>query len=101
MRFLPWTPALLIAAAFAALGPALEWAMARMRPDLPLYKRHLLAFFAVSLGGAACAWRLHPGPGFVLPWFADTAAGALGMSFISLSRLRARGRWVSHSWKRG
>ena len=117
-RLLSWIPVLLIAAAlawpsprpagwllhsasFAALGLAIEWAMARTRPDLPLYKRHLLAFFAVSLAGAACAWRLHPGPGFTLPWLANALAGTLGMSIISLSRLRARGRWISHSWKRG
>lgn len=131
-RLLPWLPALAIAAtltwlsqrpdypfgvqlphpldklahaaAFGALGFAAEWAMAKTRPDLPLYKRHLLVFFAVSAFGALdeCHQAFVPGrDADVLDWVADTIGGALGMAVISLSRLRARARWGAHSWSRG
>ena len=131
-RLLPWLPVLLLAAAiswlsqqprypfglhllppldkfahasvFGALGLAMEWALARTRPDLPLYKRHLFVFAAVSLYGASDEFHQRFVPGRdadVLDWLADTVGGALGMAAISLSRLRARAGWIAHSWKRG
>lgn len=131
-RLPPWIPALLIAAAltwlsqqprypfgielphpldklahlaaFGALGLAMEWAMARTRPDLPLYRRHLIVFFSVSAFGALDEFHQSFVPGRdadVFDWMADTAGGALGMAVITLSRLRARARWTAHSWRRG
>ena len=131
-RLLPWIPALLLAAAlawlsqrpaypfglqldppldkvahlsaFALLGLLIEAALARTRPDLPLYKRHLLTFFAVSAYGALDEWHQHFVPGRDadgFDWLADTIGGGLGMAVISLSRLRARARWIAHSWARG
>ncbi|MBS1767264.1 MAG: VanZ family protein [Acidobacteria bacterium] len=131
-RLLPWIPVLLIAAAiswlsqqpvypfglqlpppfdklahasvFAALAFALESALAHERPDLPLYKRHLLVFIAVSAFGALDEFHLSFVPGRdadVFDWMADTGGGILGLALISLSRLRSRSRWVAHSWERG
>jgi VanZ family protein/UDP-2,3-diacylglucosamine pyrophosphatase LpxH len=131
-RPLPWIPVLLIAAAitwlsqqpaypfgiqlpapcdklahasvFAALAAALEYALAKARPDLPLYRRHLLVFVAVSAFGALdeCHQSFVPGrDADVFDWVADTLGGVLGLAAISLSRLRARTRWAAHSWARG
>lgn len=131
-RFIAWLPVLVIAAAitwlsqqpqypfgiqlpspfdkaahasvFALLALAMELALAKTRPDLPLYKRHLLVFFLVSACGALDEFHQAFVPGRdcdVLDWMADTCGGALGLALASLSRLRARGRWLSHSWRRG
>ena len=131
-RLLPWIPVLLIAAAitwlsqqprypfgvslpppldkfahatvFAALGLAMEWALAESRPDLPLYKRHLLVFIAVSAFGALDEFHQSFVPGRdadVFDWMADTFGGVLGLALISLSRLRSRAGWIAHSWSRG
>src|SRR6185437_14393095 len=112
-RLLPWLPVLLLAAAIAwlsqqpdypfgirleppwdklvhaavygALGLLVEAALAATRPDLPLYKRHLIAFLAVSLYGATDEWHQAFVPGRscdVLDWAADTVGGALGMAVI-------------------
>ncbi len=132
-RILPWLPALLLvlalswlshesippfgldplpspwdkvahAAAFGLLALLTEWALARTRPDLPLYQRHLLTFGAVSAFGAVDEWHQHFIPGRdcdVFDWMADTFGGVLGLAVASLSRLRARRRWMAHSWRRG
>ncbi|HET6331281.1 MAG TPA: hypothetical protein VFF76_10895 [Holophagaceae bacterium] len=122
-RLLFWLPTLALAAAiywigqhphhpgtlaragvFALLGLAMELALARTRPDLPLYKRHLITFAAVSASGALDEFchRFISGQGWdVFNWMADTIGGALGMAVVSLSRLRARRRWMAHSWRRG
>lgn len=131
-RLLPWIPALALAAgltwlsqqpaypfgiqlpppldklahgsAYALLALLMETALARTRPDLPLYRRHLLVFAAVSAFGALDEWHQSFVPGRdceVLDWVADTAGGVLGLALISLSRLRARARWAAHSWRRG
>lgn len=131
-RLLPWLPALLIAAAitwlsqqprypfglelpppfdkfahasaFGLLGLAMELALARTRPDLPLYKRHLLVFFSVSAFGALDEFHQRFVPGReadVFDWMADTLGGVSGLAAASLSRLRARTRWKAHSWRRG
>lgn len=126
-RLLPWIPVLMIAAAmawlgrmpnilfggswtraapaslFALLGIAIEVLFARLRPDLPLYRRHLITFAVLSSfaldGFSHHASAIHPF-GW-LDWMADTTGGVLGLAAISLSRLRARRRWIAHSWKRG
>ncbi|HXC18133.1 MAG TPA: hypothetical protein VNV60_11895 [Holophagaceae bacterium] len=123
-RLLFWLPVLAIAAAailwlgqrpyppgklaqgavFGLLGLAMELALARTRPDLPLYKRHLITFAAVSAFGALDAFCRHFVLGWnadVFVWMADTLGGVLGLAVASLSRLRARSRWMAHSWRRG
>ncbi len=92
------------ASVFALLAWALELALARTRPDLPLYKRHLIVFLAVSAFGALDEFHQFFVPGRdcdVFDWMADTAGGVLGLAIASLSRLRARGWWMAHSWRRG
>ena len=92
------------ASAFGLLGLAMELALARTRPDLPLYKRHLLVFVAVSAFGALDEFHQSFVPGRdadVFDWMADTVGGVLGLAVASLSRLRARKRWMAHSWRRG
>lgn len=92
------------ASAFGALALAMEWALAKTRPDVPLYKRHLLVFVLVSLYGASDEIHQHFVPGRdcdVFDWLADTVGGGLGLALISLSRLRSRKRWLPHSWRRG
>lgn len=92
------------AAAFGLLALMVEVALARTRPDLPLYKRHLMAFFAVSAFGALDELHQRFVPGRdceAWDWLADTLGGGLGLAVASLSRLRARGRWMAHSWRRG
>ena len=131
-RLLPWLPVLAIAAGitwlsqqpqypfglqlrppldkvahisvFGLLALAMELALARTRPDLPLYKRHLMVFATVSSFGALDEFHQRFVPGRdcdVFDWMADTFGGILGLAVASLSRLRARRRWRAHSWRRG
>ena len=60
---------------FATLAWALDLALQQNRPGLPLYRRHLLVFLAVSCFGATDEWHQHFTPGRACElgdWLADS-----------------------------
>jgi UDP-2,3-diacylglucosamine pyrophosphatase LpxH len=91
------------ASIFGFLGLTLDLAWGANDRGLPLYRRHLLVFLAVSLFGALDEWHQHVVTGqacSVLAWVSDTVGGGLGLAALTLSRLKSR-RWIAHSWMRG
>lgn len=90
-------------AIFGALAWALDLALQANRPDLPMYRRHLLVFLATAAFGATDEWhqRLVPGRACELgDWLADTLGGGLGLLAGSLHLLFSR-RLGALSWMRG
>ena len=88
---------------FAALGWALDLALQQNRPGLPLYRRHLLVFVAVSCFGATDEWHQYFTPGRACElgdWLADTLGGALALLVRTLPALFTR-RLRLLSWRRG
>jgi VanZ family protein/UDP-2,3-diacylglucosamine pyrophosphatase LpxH len=91
------------ATVFGGLAWALDLALRRSRPGLPLYRRHLLVFVAVSLYGATDEWHQLFVPGRsceVGDWVADSLGGALGLFVASLPLLLSR-QLEALSWSRG
>ncbi len=91
------------AGVFGLLAFVLELDLRATRHDLPLYRRHLWIFLAVSLFGATDEWHQRYVPGRtcdVLDWMADTTGAGLGIAIATLSVL-----WGRHlsalSWWRG
>jgi VanZ family protein/UDP-2,3-diacylglucosamine pyrophosphatase LpxH len=88
---------------FGVLAWALDLALQGNRPDLPLYRRHLLVFLAVSLYGATDEWHQVFVPGRSCEfgdWVADALGGALGLLVGSAPALFTR-RLGALSWRRG
>jgi UDP-2,3-diacylglucosamine pyrophosphatase LpxH len=91
------------ATVFAVLALALDVALRHAAPGLPLYRRHLLIFAAVSLYGATDEWHQAFVPGRsceVADWVADTLGGALALGLASIHLLTTR-RLAALSWWRG
>jgi VanZ family protein/UDP-2,3-diacylglucosamine pyrophosphatase LpxH len=91
------------ATAFGLLAWVLDLALQRNRPDLPLYRRHLLVFVAVAIYGATDEWHQLFVPGRSCEfgdWLADAAGGSLGLFLGSVQLLVSR--WLGAlSWFRG
>ena len=88
---------------FAALAWALDLAFQQNRPDLPVYKRHMVVFMAVSFWGATDEWHQYFVPGRACElgdWIADTLGGALALLVRALPALFGRHLRVL-SWWRG
>ncbi len=91
------------ASVFGCLALVLEIALRHNRPDLPLYRRHLLVFVAVSLFGATDEWHQFFVPGRSCElgdWVADSVGGGLGILVGSLHLLFSR-RLGALSWLLG
>lgn len=81
------------ASAFGFLALVLDFTLQGTHPELPLYRRHLLVFVAVSLYGATDEWHQYFVPGRACElgdWVADTLGGALGLGAASLPLLFTR-----------
>jgi VanZ family protein len=91
------------ATVFGLLAWVLDLALQRNRPDLPLYRRHLLVFMAVAFYGATDEWHQLFVPGRSCEfgdWLADAVGGALGLFLGSVQLLVSR--WLGAlSWTRG
>ena len=91
------------ATVFGLLALALDGALRVQAPGLPMYKRHLLVFLAVSLYGATDEWHQWFVPGrdcAVGDWAADTLGAALALAVASLPLVFTR-RLKAGSWRRG
>ena len=91
------------ATVFGILAVALDAALQFNRPDLPLHRRHLLVFVAVSIFGATDEWHQFFVPGRSCElgdWVADTLGGSLGLLMASLPLLFTR-HLGALSWSRG
>jgi VanZ family protein/UDP-2,3-diacylglucosamine pyrophosphatase LpxH len=88
---------------FGLLAWALDLAIRPNRPDLPMYRRHLLVFLVVALFGATDEWHQAFVPNRACElgdWLADTLGGALGLALGSVQLLVTR-RLGTLSWWRG
>jgi VanZ family protein/UDP-2,3-diacylglucosamine pyrophosphatase LpxH len=91
------------ASVFGLLALALDLALRLNQPGLPMYRRHLLVFVAVSCFGATDEWHQLFVPGRSCEfgdWVADTVGGGLGLLAGSLQLLATR-RLGALSWRRG
>jgi VanZ family protein/UDP-2,3-diacylglucosamine pyrophosphatase LpxH len=91
------------ATVFGALAWALDLALQRNQPGLPLYRRHLLVLGAVMVFGATDEWHqwFVPGRSCELnDWMADVVGGCLGLMAGSLPLLFTR-HLAALSWWRG
>ena len=91
------------ASVFGFLALVLDLALRVDRPDLPMYRRHLLVFLAVSCFGATDEWHQLFVPGRsceFLDWVADSGGGGLGLLAGSVPLLVTR-RLAALSWLRG
>jgi VanZ family protein/UDP-2,3-diacylglucosamine pyrophosphatase LpxH len=91
------------ATVFGGLAWALDLALQLNRPGLPMYRRHLLVFLAVSLYGATDEWHQSFVPGRACEfgdWVADSLGGGLGLLLGSLQVLFTR-HLGPLSWFRG
>jgi VanZ family protein len=83
------------ASVFGCLALALDLTLRFNRPDLPMYRRHLLVFVAVSLFGATDEWHQFFVPGRSCEfgdWVADSVGGGLGLLAGSIRKM---GIWAS------
>ena len=88
---------------FGGLAWTLDLAVRLNRPDLPMYRRHLLVFLVVSCGGAAKAWQpgFDPGRSSGLGgWLAVLAGGGVGLFLAGVPALFTR-HLGALSWFRG
>ncbi len=91
------------ASVFGMLALVLDMALRHNRPGLPMYRRHLLVFVAVSCFGATDEWHqwFVPGRSCELgDWVADSLGGGLGLLAGSAHLLFTR-RLGALSWLRG
>jgi VanZ family protein/UDP-2,3-diacylglucosamine pyrophosphatase LpxH len=91
------------ASVFGSLALAMDFTLRLNRPDLPLYRRHLLVFLAVSCFGATDEWHQYFVPGRSCEfgdWVADSVGGGLGLLAGSIQLLATR-RLGALSWRRG
>ncbi|GLH72898.1 hypothetical protein GETHLI_14000 [Geothrix limicola] len=88
---------------FGLLAWLLDLAFQRNRPDLPLYRRHLIVLAFVAFYGATDEWHQSFVPGRSCEfgdWVADTTGGALALLVGNLHLLFTR-RLGALSWLRG
>lgn len=88
---------------YAVLALLTDRALRLERPDLPLYRRHLVLFGALALFGALDEWHQSFIPtrdASALDWLADCIGAALGLTIPLLLTLRSR-RLQAWSWQRG
>ena len=91
------------ATVFGALAWALDLALQRNGPGLPLYRRHLLVFLLVAGFGATDEWHQYFVPGRACEfgdWVADSIGGGLGLLLGSVQVLFTR-HLGPLSWFRG
>ena len=91
------------ATVFGALALALDLAVRQNRQGLPMYRRHLWVFLAVSAFGATDEWHQRFVPGRACEfgdWIADTLGGGLGLLAGSLQLVVSR-HLGALSWQRG
>jgi VanZ family protein/UDP-2,3-diacylglucosamine pyrophosphatase LpxH len=91
------------ASVFGCLALVLDVALRLNRPGLPMYRRHLLIFVAVSCFGATDEWHQFFVPGRACEfgdWVADSVGGGLGLLAASAQFLVTR-RLGALSWLRG
>lgn len=91
------------ASVFAVLAWALDLALWHSRPDLPMYRRHLLVFGIVAVFGATDEWHQAFVPGRACElsdWMADIGGGGLGLLAGSLHLFFSR-HLEALSWRRG
>jgi VanZ family protein/UDP-2,3-diacylglucosamine pyrophosphatase LpxH len=91
------------ASVFGALALVLDMALRLNWPGLPMYRRHLLVFVAVSCFGATDEWHQLFVPGRSCEfgdWVADSVGGGLGLLAASTQILFTR-RLGALSWLRG
>ena len=91
------------ATVFGALAWAVDLALQRNRPGLPMYRRHLLVFLVVSAFGATDEWHQSFVPGRACEfgdWVADSVGGGLGLLVGSVQILFTR-HLGPLSWYRG
>ena len=91
------------ASVFGALALVLDMALRLNQPSLPMYRRHLLVFLAVSGFGATDEWHQYFVPGRSCEfgdWVADSVGGGLGLLAGSAHLLFTR-RLSALSWLRG
>ncbi|MCE1204445.1 MAG: VanZ family protein [Holophagaceae bacterium] len=91
------------AAMFGILAWALDLATRHNRPDLPMYRRHLLVFGLLAAFGATDEWHQSFVPGRACElgdWVADVLGGGLGLLASSLHLLFTR-HLAALSWWRG
>lgn len=91
------------ATVFGILAWTLDLATRHNRPDLPMYRRHLLVFGMVAVFGAADEWHQSFVPGRACElgdWVADVLGGGLGLLIGSLHLLFTR-HLAALSWWRG
>ncbi len=91
------------ASVFGCLALVLDLALRLNRPGLPMYRRHLLVFVAVSLFGATDEWHQFFVPGRSCEfgdWVADSVGGGLSLLAGSIQLLVTR-RLGALSWRRG
>jgi VanZ family protein/UDP-2,3-diacylglucosamine pyrophosphatase LpxH len=91
------------AATFGFLAWALDLALQRNQPGLPMYRRHLAVFLAVAVFGASDEWHQNFVDGRsceVADWVADAAGTALALTVGNLHLLFTR-HLEALSWYRG
>ncbi len=91
------------ATVFGLLAWLLELALQQSRPDLPMYRRHLVVLLAVVLYGATDEWHQSFVPGRSCEfgdWVADAAGGAMALAVGSAQLVLTR-RLGALSWWRG
>jgi VanZ family protein/UDP-2,3-diacylglucosamine pyrophosphatase LpxH len=91
------------ASIFGFLALVLDFTLHATHPELPLYRRHLLVFVAVSVYGATDEWHQFFVPGRACElgdWVADTLGGGLGLLAASLPLLLTR-HLGGLSWSQG
>ena len=91
------------ATVFGGLAWALDLALRLNRPDLPLYRRHLLVFVAVSIYGATDEWHQLFVPGRSCEfgdWLADSVGGGSGL-LAGCAQVLVTRRLGALSWLRG
>lgn len=91
------------AAVFGILAWSLDLALQRTRPDLPMYRRHLLGFALVAAFGATDEWHQAFVPGRACEfgdWVADIVGAGLGLLAGSLHLVFTR-HLEALSWRRG
>jgi len=103
LQLLPPLDKVAHASVFGALALVLDLALRLDRPDLPMYRRHLLVFVVVSCFGATDEWHQLFVPGRSCEfgdWVADSVGGGLGLLAGSAHLLFTR-RLGALSWSRG
>jgi len=91
------------ASVFAALAWALDLALQNNRPELPLYRRHMIVFLVTAGFGATDEWHQHVVPGRACEfadWVADAFGAGMGLLVGSLPLAFTR-RLGGLSWRRG